>query len=114
VKAIEAEIDLLKRRVAKLERSVPACVPVTTLAPEPYEILQPFHAVIRSRGSEYVASFLEANLSATGGTQEEAVWNLKDTVVAAFDMLASHDATALGPGPARQLSVLRQFVRRTG
>ena len=57
---------------------------------------------------------MEANVSATGGTQEEAVWNLTDLVVATFEMLADHDPAALGRGPARQLSVLRQFMRRSG
>jgi len=114
VKALGPEIARLKRRVARLERAAPACVPITSLAPEPYEVLQPFHAVIRAEGDEYVASFLDANVSATGSTQEEAVWNLKDMIVAVFEMLMGHEEAALGPGPARQLRVLQQFVKRCG
>jgi predicted RNase H-like HicB family nuclease len=109
-----AEGGPISATTSKLERSASACVPITTLAPEPYEVIQPFYAVIRPRGKDYVASFLDANVNATGSTQEEAIWNLKDTIVAVFDMLSRHDPAALGPAPARQLRVLQQFLKRSG
>jgi len=110
---LEKGVVSLERRVAELERSAPVCVPIETLAPEPYEVLKPFHAVVQARGEEYVASFFDANLNASGATQEEAVFNLKDVIVAVFETLMEHDPAGLGPGPARQLEVLKEFIGRT-
>ena len=110
---LEKGVVSLERRVAELERSAPVCVPIETLAPEPYEVLKPFHAVVQARGEEYVASFFDANLNASGATQEEAVFNLKDVIVAVFETLMEHDPAELGPGPARQLEVLKEFIGRT-
>lgn len=111
--ALEKGVLSLERRVAELERSAPVCVPIETLAPEPYEVIKPFHAVVQAQGEEYVASFFDANLNASGATQEDAVLNLKDVIVAVFETLTGHEPDQLGPGPARQLEVLKEFVRRT-
>lgn len=113
LEGLETELLSLKEQVAELERFAPVCVPIETFAPEPYEVLKPFHAVIQARDDEYVASFFGANLSASGATQEEALFNLKDVILAVFESLAKHDATELGPGPTKQLQVLKEFVRRT-
>jgi predicted RNase H-like HicB family nuclease len=110
--AIETEVLLLKERVAQVERSAPVCVPIETFAPEPYKVLKPFHVVVQAQEDEYVASFLDANLNASGSTQAEAVSNLKDVILAVFDCLNEQQAR-LGPGPARQLGVLTEFVGRS-
>lgn len=113
LEALEREVVLLKHRVAGLEQRAPVCVPVETLAPEPYQLLKPFHVVIQTEGDEYVASFFDANLNASGATEEEALVNLKDTIVAVFELLTEHNPSQLGPGPLRQLQVLREFVMRS-
>ena len=110
---LDREVLLLKDRVAELERSAPACVMIETFAPEPYKVVKPFHVVVQARHDEYVASFFDANLSASGTTEAEAIFNLKDVIVAVFESLAEHHENKLGPGPARQLHVLREFVERT-
>jgi predicted RNase H-like HicB family nuclease len=114
LQVVEREILVLKERVAELEHSACVSVPVTTFAPEPYEVVDPFHAVIQPQGDEYMASFYEANLSASGATREEALANLKDIVVGTFEILTEHDPEELGPGPASELAVLRRFVREAG
>jgi predicted RNase H-like HicB family nuclease len=106
------EIVSLKERVAALEIQKTLTVPVESLAPEPYEVIHPFHVVLRPAGEEYVATFFDANISATGETEVEAVENLKDVIVAGFDMLTRHKESELGPGPLRQINVLRSFIRR--
>jgi len=35
-------------------------------------------------------------------------------MVAVFEMLMEHEPAELGPGPARQLEVLKEFIGRTG
>lgn len=111
LEAMEREVVLLRQRVTELEQRAPVCVPIETFAPEPYDVVKPFHAVIRACAGEYVASFFDANLSASGSTQEEALTNLKDVIVSVLRVLLRHDPGRLGPGPARQLRVLQEFVR---
>jgi predicted RNase H-like HicB family nuclease len=87
-------------------------VPIQSLAPEPVELLKPIQTLLQQSGEDYVATFLDANINASGETQEEAITNLKDVIVGSFDALeASSDK--LGPGPSRQLAVLRQFLNRS-
>ncbi|MBM4037975.1 MAG: hypothetical protein FJ290_05625 [Planctomycetes bacterium] len=109
---LEQEMQSLKGRVAQLEVSAPVIVPVETLAPEPYELLKPFHAVIEPCEDECLATFYDANISASGATRDEALANLKDMVVAGFEMLTEHEAEGLGPALVKQLRVLREFMRR--
>jgi len=112
VTILEGEIASLKERVAAVEAQKPLIVPVESLAPEPYEVIRPFHVILQPAGDEYLATFFDASISATGGTQREAVENLKDLVVTAFNMLTRHKQSELGPGPLHQINVLKQFIRR--
>jgi predicted RNase H-like HicB family nuclease len=109
---LEKEVVQLRNRVAALEESAPINVPIETLAPEPYELLKPFHAVVQLCDDEYVATFYDANVSASGATQEEAVANLKDMVVAAYETLTEHEPDRLGRAMVKQLRVLKEFMRR--
>jgi hypothetical protein len=67
--------------------------------------------VVRPSDGEYEATFFDANIGIIGDTEEEAVRNLKLLIVDTFEMLESNEAS-LGPEPARQLAVLREFLRR--
>lgn len=111
IKAIETELTMLKERCLLLETSGPAIAPIETLAPEPYVLTKPIPAVVRREGEEYTASFFDANLGASGQTQIEAVFNLKDVVVAAFELLGGMDDACLGPGPLQQKKVLEEYIR---
>jgi len=86
-------------------------VPIQSLAPEPYEVIKPFQVVVRAADGEYIASFFDANLSASGETQAEAVLNLKDIIAGTFEILAGMNDAELGPGPLRQKRTLEEFVR---
>jgi hypothetical protein len=96
-----------------LEAQATFCVPVDSMAPEPLEVVKPFHIVVRRVDEEYVATFFDANLSASGETDVEAVLNLKDIIAATFVMLRGHEPDQLGPGPRRQLAVLEHHLRDT-
>ncbi len=111
IETIEAEVLLLKDRCVLLERTAPLVVPIETFAPEPYEVIKPFHCVVRLQDGEYIASFFDANLSASGDTYSEAVFNLKDVIVGTFEMLTMMDEDDLGPGPLQQKRVLEEFMQ---
>jgi len=92
---------------------LPAVVPITTFAPEPFEVIQPLSAVIQPNGEEHLATFFDANINASGETQEEAFANLKDVLLSTFQMLERMSESQLGPGPKRQRAVLSACIRRT-
>jgi hypothetical protein len=112
IEAVERAIVLLKDRVSQLEQNAPVIVPIETLDPEPYQLLKPFHAVVMSQDDEYVATWFDAGLSASGSTQEEAIFNLKDILVATWESLACHTEDQLAAGIKNQLRILREFVRK--
>ena len=96
-----------------LERkTIMELISIETFDPEPYEILKTFSAVIQQHEEEYVAYYFDANLSATGDTKEEAIYNLKDILIATFDLLSSHDESELGLGPLRQIKLLKKVIRK--
>ncbi len=96
----------------RLEKTTTLLVPIQSMAPEPYEVIKPFQVVVRAIDSEYVASFFDANLSASGETQAEAVLHLKDVIAGAFEILANMTDAEHGPGPLRQKRTLEEFIRR--
>ena len=90
----------------------PLTVPVTTLAPEPFELLREMPVVVQSVGDDFVARFFDANIGASGDTQQEAVSNLKSLVMDIFEDLEDEQPERLGPEPSRRLAVLRAFIQR--
>jgi hypothetical protein len=87
-------------------------VPINTLAPEPYQLLQPVTAVVTTVGDEFEASFFDANLYGSGDTEEEAVSDLKAVIIEAFERLSALEDEKLGPAMMKQKLVLRAHVRR--
>lgn len=112
IETLQREITLLKERCSVLERLSPILVPIESLAPEPYEVVKPLHAVVRYQNEQYIASFFDANLSASGDTQVEAVLNLKDIIVGTFEVVTMLEESELGPGPFQQRKVLEEFIRK--
>jgi len=104
----------LKHAEAKLAENEPASivVPISTLTPEPFEIVGPINAVIQENDGSFIASFPEANLGASGETKAEALDGLKDRIVTTFERLEAKPDGTLGPGPQRQKCVLTSLIRR--
>ena len=111
VEMLTKEVLLVKSRVAELEAASQVTVPIESLAPEPFEVIRPIIAIVRRHGDEYVATFYDANVNASGETETEAVFNLKDMIVATCELLSAHDPAKLGPGSAQQKAVLEEFLR---
>jgi hypothetical protein len=117
----QAEMKLLLRfeeRIAGLEEKLssagnltPFVVPIATFAPDTScKLKKEIPILIRPNGEDYLASFLDANINASGETPAEAVNNLKDMLLSLFVRLRSLPGNSLGPGPARQLAVLNEFI----
>lgn len=109
---LEKELESLKKKLQRLEQGQCLIVPITTFAPEPFDLLQEIKVVVRPSDEEFLASFFDANVNAAGSTETDAVQNLKDVMLGLFDYLEVQPAKRLGPGPKRQLEVLRQFIRK--
>lgn len=86
-------------------------VPITTLHPAPFELVRDIHIVVQPSGDDFIASFFDANVNASGDTQQEAVANLKDIMLSMFRRFSAEPEDKLGPEPKRQLAVLRQFIK---
>lgn len=99
--------------VELMERHSPSSavvVPIASLAPEPYKLIRDIPVLVASCGESFTASFMDANISASGDTQEEAFSNLKGLLLDVFESLA--DDGNLGSGPHRQKYVLAEFIKR--
>ncbi len=63
-------------------------------------------------GGSVVASFEEADVSIAGGSREDAHELLVHWMVDLFGDLLDEPQETLGRDPARQLTVLRKYIRR--
>ena len=102
----------LEARVPKADTRRPIIVPIETFIPEPYELLKPFHVVVQPYEDEYVATFFDANIGATGDTQEEAVANLKDMILTLYERFCELGEGQLGPEPRRQRRILQSLLKK--
>ncbi len=117
--AASRDISLLAQQIAELEE-VPQSivVPIATFAPEPFEAIQPLLVLVEpvvgdpGEDCEYVATFVDAGVGASGNTIAEAVSFLKDRLLAKLDLLERMPSNRLGKGPKRQLAVLQSVIRR--
>jgi hypothetical protein len=86
-------------------------ISIATFAPEPYELLKPISIVIEGRRDGFVASFVEANINASGATEHEAINMIKDMILMAYERLSARDDKHLGPGPLKQKQILASLIR---
>ena len=84
-------------------------VPMITLEPEPYELVQTVPVVVQRVDDQFVASFFDANINASGETQQDAVANLKDVMLALY--LRLRNVKNLAKGPARQRAILQSLIQ---
>lgn len=108
----ERKLLLIKEKLTELQRQYPTVTIIDSMAPEPFDVIRPFHITVSPYEDEYQASLLDANLYAYGDTKSEAIWNLKDIIVATFDSFSAHGKEKLGPGPARQFEILNSLIRK--
>lgn len=103
----------MAKRADSLKAPKPSIwIPIESFAPEPYEVLRPFTAVITPLEEGFEAGFFDANIYASGDTEEEALTNLKSILLDMYDRLAQLDESQLGPGPAKQKQMLTLHIRK--
>ena len=73
-------VEALEQRIN--QRSV--IVPIQDLEPSPVDVKQPIFAVVQEEDGVYVASFVDANMNASGESQLDAVEMLKDVIASSF------------------------------
>jgi len=105
----QSRLTILENRVTQLEDS--SSTIIASFAPERVKLLKAIPVSIRYTGDDFVATFFDATLSASGDTHEEAFENLKDIILSIFQMFSEMHSDTLGPLPRRQLAVLSDFLQ---
>jgi hypothetical protein len=75
-----------------------------------YEIIKPIPVVMQEEDGVSVASFIEANINASGETVPDAIDMLKDMIVSSYQLFVEKESV-LGEGPKTQLTVLRKHLQ---
>lgn len=109
---LENEVVSLKAKLASGVQGIIA--PVETFDPDPYDLLREIKVLILPDDMSFVATIVDASISASGDTIPDAVANLKETMVDLFEILGKLPNTKLGKRPARQLAFLRNVMRKRG
>ena len=112
IKHLTSEMEELREELRQLCRMRTFVVPLTTLAPAPFQITRQIPVTVEGDGEDYTATFTEANISASGETEADAIANFKDSLVSTYAFLESLPETERGPLPARQWEVLRSTLTR--
>ncbi len=113
-----SKISQLESRLAALEKSFQesrdhmSAVSITSLHPEPFIVIEPLDVIVRRVDQdEFIASFADANMNASGDTAEEAIAGLKEIVAAKFKLFSRLGDARLGPEPKRQFAILKTHIQ---
>jgi hypothetical protein len=113
VAGLESKVEQVLKGIGQLgalRRSF--LVPVESLEPEPYEIMRPVTAVVMEAEGGFEASIFDLGIFASGDTEEEAIANLKETLIDTVDRLNELADARLGKGPLRQKTLLNKCIRK--
>jgi len=111
INSLTEKVNTLMAEMETLRNTKTYAVPLSTLAPEPFEMMKPIFVTIHGEGENFTASFTEANISASGETAADAIANFKESLASRFEILQSKPATELGTVPARQWGILQSVVK---
>jgi len=84
---------------------------IDDLAPSPLVLVRSVPVIVYKEDGVHVASFVDANINASGETAADAVEMLKEMIASTYRLLRREEP-ALGTQPKNQLAVLRRFVRK--
>jgi hypothetical protein len=112
IETLTREMSGLKCEIQRLQQSRVYVVPLTTLT-QPFEMVQQIPVTIEGDGEDFTATFVEANVSASGETEADAIANLKDSLLSSYELLENLPPNQLGPLPTRQWEILQNVVKRT-
>ena len=106
---LQEEVQSLKRQPQD-DRTF--SVIIASLTPEPFALKRDIPVLIRHDDDSYIATFVDANINASGDTLHGAVDNLKDLLVALFQRLSQEPKRSLGKQLLKQLAILQEFVQK--
>ena len=109
---LTGRVHVLESKLSEMSTSGSVIVPITTFAPEPFDLLKEIKVVVRPSGNEFLASFFDANVNTAGCNETDAVNSLKEMLLRRFDYLDKMPTEKLGPAIVKQIAVLRTFIRR--
>ena len=118
IEVLERDLAGVKEQLAKVGRACSFIIPINTFAPSPFEPIRPITALVEpvigenQEPCEYIASFVDGVVSATGDTIEDALAMLKDRMVGQLTLLTKVPLERLGAIPRQQLAALLSVMRR--
>jgi hypothetical protein len=110
--ALRNEITTLKSIIEQLVSRRNIIVTITTLYPDPFRLLRDLPVNLEIDEDDCVATWYEANISASAESEGDAIAYFKAQLVSAFVLFESTPESEMGPLPLRQWSVLRQSIAR--
>lgn len=110
--AVDARLLEFEHRLQRIEESGGVSIAIATLGESTVRLLRPVPVTIRFNGDDFIASFFDANIHASGETEQEAFDGLREMLIGTFTLLDSHDSSSLSNEMQRSLRVLRQFIER--
>lgn len=108
--ATTAELRDLRARVDSLESVRVDTIYISSLGDATIKVQQPIPITIRRDGEEFIASFLDANVSTGGADLAEAVSNLQSLLADIAPDLLSRPDESLGKSMRKQKRVLAEFL----
>ena len=110
LRILSAEPD--KPETACSENETVRLTRITSLPDPTLRLVLPICAVVeRLDSDDYMAEAPDADVYASGDTEDEAIRNLEDMIAATFGHFSTVPQERLGPIPRRQLKVLRRHIR---
>jgi hypothetical protein len=112
IRTLANEVTTLKCEIQRLHQLRTYVVPLATLTPEPFQMTQQIPVTIEGDGEDFTATFVEANVSASGETEADAIANFKESLLSSYELLENLSPNQMGPLPTRQWEILQNVVKR--
>jgi hypothetical protein len=112
IRSLSHQLNELRQEISGLQNSRTYVVPLTTLSPA-FQMTEKIPVTIEGDGESFTATFVEANISASGETEGDAIANFKESLMSTYEILEHLPASQLGELPTRQWSILQRIVRRS-
>jgi len=110
--ALRQLLETLTGKVDRLAANPVHTICVRSFAPEPFEVAVPLDILIAPDEEDgFQAAFLDAKLHAYGETKEDALSNIKATILDTYRRLCEMPDTRLGRSMLRQKQVLNHYLR---
>jgi hypothetical protein len=109
---VNKRLDKIETTLGDLASCREFVIPLTTLAPEPFELLSDIPVTIEGADGDFTATFYEASLGASGDTVAEAIANFKETLIRQYELFEELPAERVSNVAARQRDVIYGAMAR--